>query len=84
MVLQGTALVESFTLGFSVQGQRGQWTISITAPHHIPFEKETTDVSPYATLQEMLDLSITSLREGFQTAPAPRIATKTPIRRAVR
>ena len=54
MLLKGEALIQSFTFGFSIHGQRGDWKVMITAPGGVVDERETKEAVPYLLFNEML------------------------------
>jgi hypothetical protein len=54
MVLQGTALVGTFTFSFSVSGKRNDWKITITSPNGVVDERETDAAGPYSLFNDML------------------------------
>jgi hypothetical protein len=70
MLLRGEALVSSFTLGFSVFGERGDWKVSVSGPSGISSENETQEESPYDLLDSMLTATFeTCCRRFPQRAP---------------
>jgi hypothetical protein len=69
MLLQGTALVGSFTFIFSVSGKRNDWKVSVTSPSGITDERETNELTPYSLFNTML--ASASDRASHQRIPAP-------------
>jgi hypothetical protein len=70
MLLRGEALISTFTLGFSVSGERGDWKVSVTGPSGIASENETQEDGPYDLLDEMLTSTFeTCCRRFPQRAP---------------
>ena len=49
MLIKGEALIQTFTFGFSVHGERGAWTVTITSPDNTVTKDETTEppMSPW-------------------------------------
>jgi hypothetical protein len=54
MVISGTALIESYTIAFTISGKPREWNLTIKAPGHLPTECETEEGSPWALFDEML------------------------------
>jgi len=65
MLLKGEALVRSYTFGFSISGERGNWEVSITSPGNITNTDETTERTWYPLFAEML-------RAAFEAAQRKR------------
>jgi hypothetical protein len=60
MLIKGEALIHSFTLPFSIHGERGGiWKITVSGPGQLHTEGETHEPSPYDLLDRMLS-------EGFR------------------
>ena len=54
MFIKGEALHGVSTIGFTISGERGDWTIRITSPGNITKEDQTTEKTWYPLLSEML------------------------------
>jgi hypothetical protein len=54
MLLKGEALIATVTIGFTVHGKSGEWTITTKAPGNITSECETQESTPYPLLDEMI------------------------------
>jgi hypothetical protein len=54
MVLRGEALIASYTFNYSIAGQRGDWTITITSPGGVKTEDSTVERTWYPLFTEML------------------------------
>ena len=74
MVLQGTALIQSYTFSFAAHGKRGEWHVAVTAPGGITSECETREATPYGLLDQML-------LDALGTASHTRIAAPVGARR---
>lgn len=74
MLLKGEALIQSFTFGFSIHGQRNDWKVSVTQPGGIVSECETQEATPYALFNEML-------ADAYEAASHQRIAAPVGARR---
>jgi hypothetical protein len=60
MLIKGEALIQTFTFGFSISGQRNEWRIAITAPGGVTTSDETTEKTWYPLLNEMLSAAFES------------------------
>lgn len=57
MLIKGEVLMDTFTFGFSVHGQRGGWTLVVTAPSfpgNTTSEDTTTEPTWYRLFNEMI------------------------------
>jgi hypothetical protein len=54
MLIKGTAPIGSYTLEFSIHGQRNDWKITVTAPGNIVTECETGEATWFPLFSEML------------------------------
>ena len=54
MVIRGEALIQNFTFGFTIHGQRNDWHVTVTAPGDAVDERETRDATWFPLLNEML------------------------------
>ena len=57
MLIKGEVLIDIFTFGFSVHGQRGEWTLTVTAPGFpgsITTEDATTEQTWHLLFNEMI------------------------------
>jgi hypothetical protein len=54
MLLQGTALIGSFTFAFAIHGNRNDWKVTVTSPNGVVDERETDEAAPYSLFSEML------------------------------
>jgi hypothetical protein len=54
MYIKGEALHGTFTIGFTISGQCGDWTIRTTSPGNITKEDQTTEKTWFPLLSEML------------------------------
>lgn len=57
MLIKGEVLIDIFTIGFSVHGQRGEWTLTVTAPGFpgsITTEDATTEQTWHLLFNEMI------------------------------
>ena len=54
MVISGTALIESYTIAFTISGKPREWNLTIKAPGHQPTECETQEATPFPLFDEML------------------------------
>jgi len=75
MLLKGEALINTFTIGFAVHGERGEWKASISAPGQIVLERETREASPYRLLEELLAAAFDACCKRFPER-APRTGVK--------
>lgn len=69
MLLRGEALIQSFTIGFSVSGERGNWRVTTNAPGGVVSECETQEATWFLLFNDML-------ADAYETAshnkiPAP-------------
>ena len=66
MLLKGEALVQTYTFGFAISGERGDWTITITSPGGVTKEDATTERTWFPLFNEMLsDAYHTAQRKRF-------------------
>jgi hypothetical protein len=54
MLLKGEALIQTFTFGFAISGQRGDWQVSITSPGGVKTEDATVERTWFPLFNEML------------------------------
>jgi len=54
MLIKGEALIQTFTFGFAISGQRGDWAIKITSPNNVVTEDATVERTWYPLFTEML------------------------------
>ena len=54
MLIKGEALIQTFTFGFAISGQRGDWTVAITSPGNVVTEDATVERTWYPLFTEML------------------------------
>ena len=77
MLIKGEVLIDIFTFGFSVHGQRSDWTLTVTAPTFpgsTTSEDTTTEPTWYPLFAEMLaDAHANACRRRF---PGREIATE--------
>ena len=65
MLIQGSALLHSFTVEFSLHGYDGNWKATVKAPGHLSLEREACDTTPYLLLEEMLAAAFDACRRNF-------------------
>ncbi len=65
MLIQGSALLHSFTVEFSLHGDDGNWKATVKAPGHLSLEREACDTTPYLLLEEMLAAAFDACRRNF-------------------
>jgi hypothetical protein len=71
MVLRGEAQIQAYTFGFTVAGQRGDWTVTITSPGGIKTEDETSERTWFPLFSELLS-------EAYHTAQRKRFPERRP------
>ena len=54
MLINGTALIESHTVAFSIHGKAGEWNLQVKTQGGAASECTTAEATPYALLDEML------------------------------
>jgi hypothetical protein len=54
VVVRGEVQIQSFTLGFTVAGERNNWTVVITSPGGIKTEDTTVERTWFPLFSEML------------------------------
>ena len=54
MLIQGTALMSTVTLAFSVSGKRNEWTVTVSGPGNVSRTSETVERHWAPLLDEML------------------------------
>jgi hypothetical protein len=70
MLIKGEALIQTFTFGFSISGQRNEWRVTITQPGGITTEDETVEANWHALFSEML-------RAAYESANRRRFPERT-------
>jgi hypothetical protein len=60
MFIKGEALHGSHTLGFSISGERGNWSIRVTAPGGVVTSDETTERTWFPLFSELLSTAFES------------------------
>ena len=77
MVIRGECQIDVFTFGFTVHGQRGDWTLAVTAPSfpgNTTSEDTTTEPTWYPLFNEMISAAYESAcRQRF---PGRQIASE--------
>jgi len=71
MVLRGEAQIQSYTFGFTVAGQRGDWTVVITSAGGIKTEDTTVEKTWFLLFSEMLS-------EAYHAAQKKRFPERRP------
>jgi hypothetical protein len=54
MLLSGTAMIESYTISFSIHGKAEEWSLQVKSQGGAASECTTAEATPYALLDEML------------------------------
>jgi hypothetical protein len=54
MFIRGEALIGTFTFGFTIHGQRGEWKVSVTGPNGLNKSDETVERDWAPLLNELL------------------------------
>jgi hypothetical protein len=54
MLMKGEALIGTFTLAFTVSGERGNWTVAVSGPSGETLQDETCERSWHVLFDELL------------------------------
>lgn len=60
MLIKGEALAGTVTVSFTISGNRGEWSVSVTAPGNVTTSDETTERTWYPLFSEMLATAVES------------------------
>jgi hypothetical protein len=71
VVVRGEVQIQTFTLGFTVAGERNNWTITVTPPNGIKIEDTTVERTWFPLFSEMLS-------EAYHAAQKKRFPERRP------
>ena len=71
MVVRGEALIGSFTIAFTIHGQRNDWQVTVTAPGGSVSEYETQEATWFPLFNEMLAAASENASQGGTAMTTP-------------
>jgi hypothetical protein len=71
VVISGTALLETYTLSFTISGSPRQWNVTVKTPRGMTTECETQELLPYGLFDEMLADALAASKEERRQRARP-------------